>query len=75
MESIKLMLTYRVGKNQVWVRGQTNKEDYRVGRAYTIRKDTFGSYCNDLLKVGNSCKKQHNTRTKVVHKNVSEGYK
>ena len=50
------MLTYKVGKNQVWVRGQTNKEDYRVGRAYTIRKDTFGSYCNDLLEVGNSCK-------------------
>ena len=42
---------YRVGENQVWVRGQTNKEDYRVGRAYTIRKDKFGNYCNDLLKV------------------------
>jgi len=40
----------RVGENQVWVRGQTNKDDYRVGRAYTIRKDTFGSYCKDLLK-------------------------
>jgi len=43
-------LIERVGENQVWVRGQTNKEDYRVGRAYTIRKDKFGNYCNDLLK-------------------------
>ena len=40
----------RVGKNEVWVRGQTNQPEYHVGRKYTIRKDTFGSYCDDLLK-------------------------
>ena len=34
---------------QVWVRGRTNQAEYRVGRTYTIRKDTFGSYCADLL--------------------------
>jgi len=43
-------LVERVGHNEVWVRGKTNMEDYRVGKAYTIRKDTFGNYCKDLLK-------------------------
>merc|ERR1719369_299843 len=43
-------LVDRVGDTQVWIRGKTNKEDYRVGRAYTIRKDTFANYCSDLLK-------------------------
>jgi len=42
-------LVERVGGNQVWVRGRTNQAEYRVGRTYTIRKDTFGSYCADLL--------------------------
>merc|ERR1712008_428605 len=43
-------LVERVGDNEVWVRGKTNAEDYRVGKAYTIRKDTFGNYCRDLIK-------------------------
>ena len=43
-------LVERVGNNEVWVRGKTNLEDYRSGKSYTIRKDTFGSYCSDLLK-------------------------
>ena len=43
-------LVTRVGDNEVWVRGKTNQEDYRVGRTYTIRRDTFASYCQDLLK-------------------------
>ena len=53
-------LAERVGDNEVMVRGKTNQEDYRstqnyylwhylhlhrVGKAYTIRRDTFGSYC------------------------------
>lgn len=42
-------LADRVGSNEVWVRGKTNLEDYRVGKSYTIRRDTFGSYCKDLL--------------------------
>jgi len=43
-------LVQRVGDNEVWVRGKTNLEDYRVGKAYTIRRCTFSSYCDDLLK-------------------------
>ena len=43
-------LVQRVGDNEVWVRGKTNQEDYRVGKTYTIRRDTFSSYCQDLLK-------------------------
>ena len=43
-------LVERVGQNEVWVRGKTNLEDYRSGKTYTIRKDTFGQYCADLLK-------------------------
>ena len=39
----------RTTGTQVWVRGRTNQAEYRVGRTYTIRKDTFGSYCADLL--------------------------
>ena len=42
-------LAERVGGNEVMVRGKTNQEDYRVGKSYTIRRDTFGSYCKDLL--------------------------
>lgn len=42
-------LAERVGANEVFVRGKTDQEDYRTGKAYTIRKDTFGSYCKDLL--------------------------
>jgi hypothetical protein len=26
-----------VGQNEVWIRGRTNQEDYRVGKAYTVR--------------------------------------
>ena len=43
-------LVDRVGNNEVWVRGRTNQEDYRVGKTYTIRRDTFSSYCQDLLQ-------------------------
>ena len=42
-------LMERVGENQVWIRGKTNQEDYKVGKSYTIRKDTFGNYCQELL--------------------------
>ena len=43
-------LVERVGDNEVWVRGKTNKEDYRVGRTYTIRRCQFREYCDDLMK-------------------------
>jgi len=43
-------LVDKVGENEVWVRGKTNQEDYRVGKTYTIRRDTFGKYCEDLIK-------------------------
>ena len=63
-------LVDRVGDNEVWVRGKTNQEDYRVGKVvhtvlenieiiqlsiypfqtYTIRRDTFRSYCEDLQR-------------------------
>ena len=43
-------LVERVGDNEVWVRGKTNKEDYRVGRTYTIRRCQFREYCDDLIK-------------------------
>ena len=39
-----------MGDNEVWVRGKTNVEDYRVGKAYSIRRDTFSKYCQDLTK-------------------------
>ena len=39
----------RVGNNEVLIRGKVNKEDYRSGKAYTIRKDSFSNYCKDLL--------------------------
>ena len=42
-------LVDRVGDNQVLIRGKVNREDYRAGKAYTIRKDTFCNYCSDLL--------------------------
>ena len=42
-------LMNKVGKNEVLIRGKVNKDDYRSGKAYTIRKDTFFNYCSDLL--------------------------
>ena len=42
-------LIERVGKNEVLIRGKVNKDDYRSGKAYTIRKDSFENYCKDLL--------------------------
>lgn len=42
-------LRERVGENQVWIRGKTDRDSYRNGQAYSIRKDTFGSYVDDLL--------------------------
>ena len=43
-------LVQRVGGNEVNIRGRTNEREYQLGRRYTIRKDTFEGYCNDLLK-------------------------
>ena len=42
-------LIERVGNNEVLIRGKVNKDDYRSGKAYTIRKDSFANYCKDLL--------------------------
>jgi len=42
-------LSERVGDAEVFIRGKTNQEDYRVGKSYTIRRDTFRNYCQDLL--------------------------
>ena len=39
----------KVGENEILIRGKVNKSDYRSGKAYTIRKDTFRNYCTDLL--------------------------
>jgi len=36
-----LSLRERVGDNEVFIRGGTDKEDYKKGNKYTIRKDTF----------------------------------
>ena len=38
-------LMNRVGDNEVLIRGKTDKEDYRLGKAYTIRRDSFRNYC------------------------------
>ena len=43
-------LMKRVGENEVLIRGKTNKEDYKLGKSYTIRRDTFRNYCQDLLQ-------------------------
>ena len=43
-------LMKRVGDNEVLIRGKTNKEDYKLGKSYTIRRDTFRNYCQDLLQ-------------------------
>ena len=43
-------LVNKVGENEVLIRGKTDKEDYKLGKAYTIRRDLFRNYCNDLLK-------------------------
>lgn len=43
-------LMEKVGENEVIIRGKTNREDYRLGKSYTIRKDLFRNYCDDLLK-------------------------
>ena len=42
-------LIERVGSNEVLIRGKVNKDDYRSGKAYTIRKDSFENYCKDLI--------------------------
>ena len=39
--------------SQVYIRGQTNQEGYRLGQKYIIRQDTFANYCRDL-KAGNA---------------------
>ena len=43
-------LMQRVGDNEVLIRGKTNQEDYKQGKSYTIRRDTFRNYCQDLLQ-------------------------
>ena len=43
-------LVERVGDNEVLIRGKTDKEDYKLGKSYTIRRDLFRNYCSDLLK-------------------------
>jgi len=30
-----------VGQNEVFIRGGTDRDDYKRGNKYTIRKDTF----------------------------------
>lgn len=40
----------KVGDNEVLVRGNTNTEDYKLGKAYTIKRSTFRRYCEDLLE-------------------------
>jgi len=42
-------LVDKVGEKEVWIRGKTNQDEYKAGKAYTIRKDTFSSYCSDLV--------------------------
>ena len=42
-------LMEKVGNNEVLIRGKVNKDEYRSGKAYTIRKDTFYNYCSDIL--------------------------
>jgi hypothetical protein len=34
---VPLLQVETVGQNEVWIRGRTNQEDYRVGKAYTVR--------------------------------------
>ncbi len=46
-------LMQTVGDNEVLIRGKTSSEDYKVGKAHTIRRDLFRNYCQDLLD-GNS---------------------
>ncbi len=43
-------LVDRVGANEVWVRGDTDRDEYRQGNRYIIRKDTLAGYCSDLVK-------------------------
>jgi len=42
-------LVDKVGEKEVWIRGKTDQAEYKAGKAYTIRKDTFSSYCSDLV--------------------------
>ena len=34
----------RVGENEVWIRGKTDQEDYRVGKAFTVRYRLVKTY-------------------------------
>jgi hypothetical protein len=52
-------LVERVGQNQVWIRGKTNSQEYREGKKYSIRKDTFQNYCADLLKANQRAKNSY----------------
>ncbi|XP_038059809.1 bifunctional peptidase and arginyl-hydroxylase JMJD5-like [Patiria miniata] len=44
LESLK----ERAGHNKAFIRQNTSKEDYKVGKAYTIRESTLREYINDL---------------------------
>ncbi|XP_064629120.1 lysine-specific demethylase 8-like [Lineus longissimus] len=52
-------LCQRVGSNQCLVRGNTNREDYRLGKKYTIRETTLQEYVDDLLKENSRSKNSY----------------
>ena len=41
------------------IRGKTNKEDYKLGKSYTVRRDLFRNYCSDLLKANARAKSSY----------------
>lgn len=43
-------LLRRVSDNEVNVRGRTDRDEYKVGKNYTLRKTSFGDYVRDLKK-------------------------
>jgi hypothetical protein len=49
----------KVGDNEVMIRGKTNKEDYKLGKSYTVRRDLFRNYCSDLLKANAKAKSSY----------------
>ena len=49
----------RVGDNEVLIRGKTDKEDYKLGKSYVIRRDSFRNYCSDLLQANARAKSSY----------------
>ncbi|XP_033632066.1 bifunctional peptidase and arginyl-hydroxylase JMJD5-like [Asterias rubens] len=49
LESIK----ERAGHNKAFIRQNTSKQDYKIGKAYNIRESSLGDYISDL-EVGNA---------------------